>query len=70
MVQNKNVKKIKKRNVVDLEHVMSRPETIKKKKSSMNIDDGVDLSSRIVCHDDELLEAEDDFHGFFFIIRR
>ncbi|KAK9214405.1 hypothetical protein WN944_006397 [Citrus x changshan-huyou] len=29
----------------------------------MNIDDGANLSSRTVCHDDELLEAEDDFHA-------
>ena len=63
MVQNKNVKKIKKRNVVDLEHVMSRPKTIKKKKSSMNIDDGVGPSSRAVCHDDELSQTVYDLQG-------
>lgn len=46
---------------------MSRPKTTKKRKSSMNIDDGANLSSRTVCRDDELLEAEDDFHGFFLL---
>ena len=32
----------------------------------MNIDDGADLSSLTVCQDDELLEADDAFHIFFY----
>lgn len=61
MVQNKKVKKTKKRNVVDLKHVMSRPKITKKMKSSMNMDDGTSPSSRAICHDDELSQTIYDF---------
>lgn len=61
MVQNKKVKETKKRNVVDLEHVMSRPKTTKKRKSSINMDYGTGPSSRAVCHDDKLSQTIYDF---------
>ena len=43
---------------------MRRPKTTKKRKSSMNIDDGASSSSQIVCHDNELSKAKDDLYAF------
>lgn len=57
MVQNKFAKK-KKRNLVDLKHIMSKPKVTKKRKWSMTIDYSFGPLAQTVCHDDKLSKVK------------